>query len=386
MIERHLAKQIKRYARQYPVITLTGPRQSGKTTLCQKLFNKHTYYSLEDLDIRQQAKQDPRAFLQRCSRKGAVLDEIQRVPELTSYIQGIVDEHKKNGMFILTGSQNFQVIDTVSQSLAGRTALATLLPFSFSEVYDKKCPSLDKLLLMGFYPRIHDKKLKPADMLSFYINTYLERDMRALLNVKDLGQFEVFLKLCAARTGQVLNMSNLANDCGVNHNTIKSWLSVLEASYIIHLVRPHHRNFRKRLIKSPKLYFIDVGLAAYLLDIIKVEHMANHPLRGALFETFVVAEILKMRFNNGQRSNLYYFRDNVGNEVDLILDYGTDVIAIEIKSGKTMNASFLKGLHYYKKLNKRHVKQSILIYGGEDAYKYLECDVMGYKNIASVKI
>ncbi|VAW17949.1 hypothetical protein MNBD_BACTEROID05-1153, partial [hydrothermal vent metagenome] len=263
MIDRQISAKIKGYANRYPVVTLTGPRQSGKTTLCKMLFKKHAYYSLEDLDVRNRAINDPRSFLDKCRKTGAILDEIQRVPTLMSYIQGVVDVEQKDGQFILTGSQNFQLLNTITQSLAGRTALATLLPFSYSEIYGKKSPTLDKILLKGFYPRIHDKKLNPSEGLGFYVSTYLERDIRTLINIKDLSKFEVFLKLCAARTGQVLNMSNLANDCGINHNTAKSWLSLLEASYIIHFVRPHFKNFKKRLMKSPKLYFIDVGLAAY---------------------------------------------------------------------------------------------------------------------------
>jgi hypothetical protein len=369
------------YVKKYPVLTITGPRQSGKTTLCRQLFAAHAYFSLEDLDVRARAVKDPRSFLEGCLKTGAVLDEIQRAPELTSYIQGIVDEQKIDGQFILTGSQNFQLYNTISQSLAGRTALATLLPFSFQEIYAKKKVSIDRILFKGFYPRIHDKKLDPSELLGFYLSTYLERDIRSLLNVKDLSKFELFLKLCASRTGQILNMSSIANDCGITHNTAKSWLSLLEASYIIHFVRPHHKNFRKRLVKSPKLFFVDVGLAAYLLEIFSETHIANHPLRGALFETFVVSEILKQRFNSGQKSNLYYFRDNVGNEVDLIMDFGLDVICIEIKSGQTVNQDYFKGINYYRKLNDR-TRKSIIVYGGRESYTHAGCDIMSYLDIA----
>ena len=380
MIARDLSKKLKEYSNNYPVVTITGPRQSGKTTLCRKLFNKHDYYTLEDLDVRTRAVQDPRTFLEGCLKKGAVLDEIQRAPELTSYIQGIVDEQNINGQFILTGSQNFQLFNTISQSLAGRTALATLLPFSFGEVYKKRKVSIDQVLFNGFYPRIHDKGLNPSELLGFYMSTYLERDIRSLINIKDLSKFELFLKLCASRTGQILNMSNISNDCGITHNTAKSWLTLLEASYVIHFVRPHHRNFRKRLVKSPKLYFIDVGLAAYLLDIFSESHVANHPLRGALFETFIVSEILKQRFNSGQKSNLYYFRDNVGNEVDLIMDYGIDVICIEIKAGKTVNQDYFKGINYYNKLNDR-IRKSIIVYGGPESYSHAGCEIISYLDI-----
>jgi len=381
MIKRSIQAKIHSYIKQYPVVTITGPRQSGKTTLCKMLFPKRAYFSLEDIDIRNYARNDPRAFLEEHLGKGVILDEIQRVPELTSYIQTIVDDKAKEGLFVLTGSQNFELLNTISQTLAGRTALATLLPFSFNEIYKTASPSLDVILQTGFYPRIHDKKLNPQEALSFYVSTYLERDIRSLINIKDISRFETFLKLCASRTGQILNLLSLANDCGINHNTAKSWLNVLEASYVIFLVRPHYKNFRKRLVKSPKLYFIDTGLAAYLLDIENSIQLVNHPLKGALFETFVVTEILKLRLNAGKRSNLYYFRDNVGNEVDLILDYGNEVIPIEIKLGKTVVSDFLKGLRYYYKLNSNS-KKGYLIYGGAQNQSRSDVDIVSYKNIA----
>ncbi len=385
MIKRDIRSKIQAYVKQYPVITITGPRQSGKTTLCRMLFPEYHYFSLEDLDVRNYARSDPRSFLEKHFRQGVILDEIQRVPELTSYIQTIVDEEKKDGLFILTGSQNFEVFNTISQTLAGRTALVTLLPFSFNEIYKKSSLSLDTLLQKGFYPRIHDKKLNPQEALSFYVSTYLERDIRSLINIKDLARFETFLKLCASRTGQVLNLSGLANDCGINHNTAKSWLNVLEASYIVFLVRSHYKNFRKRLVKSPKLYFVDVGLAAYLLDIESPVHLAGHPLKGALFETFIVTEILKMRLNSGKRSNLYYFRDNIGNEIDLILDYGKKVVPVEIKLGRTVAGDFLRGLRYYYKLNPNSGK-GYLIYGGSQNQKHSDVDVVSYRNIAEIEV
>lgn len=382
MIKRILQSKILAYARQYPVVTLIGPRQSGKTTLCKMAFPEKKYFSLEDPDVRDYARRDPRTFLEEALKKGAVLDEIQRVPELLSYMQTIVDRENKEGLFIVTGSQNFALLHSITQTLAGRTALATLLPFSHAEIYKKNSKLvLYRLLYKGFYPRIHDKKLNPTEALAFYTNTYLERDVRNLLAIRDLSKFEVFLKLCASRTGQILNVAGLGNDCGVTHNTAKSWLSVLEASYIIHFVRPHHRNFRKRLIKSPKLYFVDVGLAAYLLDIHNEEHLANHPLKGALFETFIVSEMLKARLNAGKRSNLYYFRDNIGNEVDLLLDYGAKVKPVEIKLGKTVTKDFFKGLEYYRKLNPEHGDKGVLLYGGEESHQRSDFDVITYRDI-----
>ncbi|OGX39383.1 MAG: AAA family ATPase [Omnitrophica WOR_2 bacterium RIFCSPHIGHO2_02_FULL_50_17] len=369
MIKRIVEQYLLRLAKQYPVITMTGPRQSGKTTLCRAAFPHKRYISLENLDSRRMAVKDPRRFLADLT-EGAVLDEIQRAPGLLSYIQGIVDERKEEGMFILAGSQQFELMDSITQSLAGRTALLKLLPFSYAEVYGagRKKPDLNTVLFTGFYPRIFDKRLNPTEALAFYATTYIERDVRSLIRVQDLSRFETFLKICASQTGQILNLSHLSNECGIAVNTVKSWLSVLEASYIIFLLKPHHKNFRKRLIRSPKLYFVDVGLAAFLLDIQDAGHLKNHPLRGALFETFIVTEMLKERFNHVQTNNMYYFRDNVGNEVDVLMDMGSEVIPVEIKSGQTVADEFFKGLNYYRKLNPA-VKQSWLVYGGDKLYR-----------------
>ncbi|MDO8662301.1 MAG: ATP-binding protein [Candidatus Omnitrophota bacterium] len=386
MIKRTISEKILHYARRYPVVTLTGPRQSGKTTLCKALFPKKKYFSLENIDIRDYARTDPRSFLNECLEDGAVIDEIQRVPELVSYIQEIVDTKDRPGLFVLTGSQNFHLLDTVSQSLAGRTALAVLLPFSYNEIYTNKIVSIDKLLFTGFYPRIHDKRLNPAEALSFYVSTYLERDIRALINVKDLAKFEKFLKLCAGRTAQIINLSNLANDCGVNHNTVKSWLGVLEASYVIFFVRPHHANFGKRLIKAPKLYFTDCGLAAHLLDIQNAKHIVHHPLKGALFENFAVAELLKARTNQGKNSNIYFFRDNIGNEVDILLENGATLRPVEIKLGMTISDDYFKGLRYYQKINQKNAVKPALIYGGNEDQRRGVFDIFSYRNAEKINL
>ncbi|MCD6585781.1 MAG: ATP-binding protein [Desulfobacteraceae bacterium] len=384
MIHRAISTKTLQLADQYPVVTITGPRQSGKTTLCKMLFNEKAYVSLEDLDERQFAQNDPRGFLNRFP-EGAVIDEIQRVPDLLSYIQTIVDENRKTGFFILTGSQQFDLLQNISQSLAGRTALVRLLPFTLAEAYGPSINdvSMDQMLYTGFYPRIFDKKLNPTDAMLFYINTYVERDLRALINIKDLSKFEIFLKLCAGRTGQILNLSSLGNDCGVNHSTIKSWISVLEASYIIKLLRPFYKNFNKRLIKSPKIYFLDTGLAAFLLDIGNANQIKTHPVKGHLFENFVVAEMLKYRFNMGQTDNLYFFRDNTGNEVDLICDYGQTIDAIEIKSGQTAAADFFKGLRFFSKLS-NDVRRSIVLYGGSDSYDREGFQLTGWRDIDKI--
>ena len=381
MIKRIVEQHILRLAKQYPVVTITGPRQSGKTTLSQAAFPHKRYISLENLDSRRMAVKDPLQFLSDLP-DGAILDEIQRAPDLLSYIQGIVDERKKEGMFILTGSQQFELMDSINQSLAGRTALVKLLPLSYKESYgvDKKKPDLNSVLFTGFYPRIFDKKLNPTEALSFYTTTYIERDVRSLIQIQDLSRFEMFLKVCATQTGQILNLSHLSNECGIAVNTVKSWLSVLEASCIVFLLKPHHKNFKKRLIKSPKLFFVDVGLAAFLLDIQDETHLKNHPLRGALFETFVVTEILKKRFNHIQTNNLYYFRDNVGNEVDVLMDMGSEVVPVEIKSGQTVTDEFFKGLKFYQKLNSA-VRRSWLIYGGDKFYQENGINVCPYDRL-----
>ena len=384
MIQREISAKTLQYANQYPVVTITGPRQSGKTTLCKMFFQEKAYVSLENLDDRQFAKNDPRGFLARFP-KGAVIDEIQRVPELLSYIQSIVDETQTEGFFILTGSQQFELLENISQSLAGRTALVRLLPFTLAEAYGVECDniSLDHVLYTGFYPRIFDKKLNPGEAMQFYVNTYVERDLRLLINIKDLSKFEIFLKLCAGRTGQILNLSSLGNDCGVNHATIKNWISVLEASYIIKLLRPFYKNFNKRLIKSPKLYFLDTGLASFLLDINDEKQMNTHPLRGSLFENFVISEFLKNRFNNGQTDNLFFFRDNTGNEVDLICDHGQKTDAVEVKSSQTIAPDFFKGLRFFSKLS-GDIRNRIVIYGGDSSYVREDFHVTGWRDIGRV--
>lgn len=366
---------------------LFGPRGTGKTTWVKTVFPQALYLDLLESELFVDLLANPQR-LENLIPKGfdnwIIIDEIQRVPELVSYIQEVVDIKNSPGTFILTGSQNFHLLDTVNQSLAGRTALAVLLPFSYSEVYGDKTVPIDRILFTGFYPRIHDKKLNPTEALSFYVSTYLERDLRALVNVKDLSMFEKFLKLCAGRSAQIVNFSNLANDCGINHNTAKSWLSVLEASYVIFFARPHHANFGKRLIKAPKLYFTDVGLAGYLLDIHDKKQIATHPLAGALFENFIVAELLKARLHHGKSSNIYFFRDNVGNEIDVILEDGTTVKPVEIKLGSTINDDFFKGLRYYQKINRKNSDKPVLIYGGREDQRRGEFDIFSYKSAEKV--
>jgi len=385
MIKRHIEPKLQQWARQYPVITVTGPRQSGKTTLCRALFGQKPYLSFEDLDNREFARADPRGFLAELPN-GAVLDEIQYVPDLVSYIQTLVDEKQQAGMFILTGSRQFEMMEKVAQSLAGRTAIARLLPFSFGELYKKPDDlSMDQMLYAGFYPRIHDQHLNPTEALSFYVSTYIERDVRQILAVTDLDRFETFLRLCAGRTGQILNMQSIGNECGVTHNTVKSWLSVLQASGIIKLLRPWHTNVSKRMVKSPKLYFLDTGLACFLLGIQKAEHLQGHPLRGALFETFAVSEAYKQHDNAGRPEQLWFCRDSNENEVDLLAGSEVSLDAWEIKSSMTLSSDFFKGLTALD----RHLgefRSRSIIYGGDKKMTRQGTLIIPWRDIAGIFI
>ncbi len=367
MIKRTLEAVLKELALQYPVVTITGPRQSGKTTLCRKVFPHLHYVNLEAPDVRLFAVDDPRGFLASYD-EGVILDEIQRAPELLSYIQTIVDEQPRPGRFILTGSQQFEVMNTVSQSLAGRTALLKLLPLSLEELgRGHLIDSVDRMLLSGFYPRIHAQGLNPTQVMGDYFETYVERDLRQLGAIRDLAQFERFVRLCAGRTGQLLNLQSLGNDVGVSHSTARSWLTLLEASYIVFLLQPWHANVSKRLVKSPKLYFYDVGLASYLLGLEEDNQVSRDPLRGNLFENLVVIEALKYRYNQGKRSNLYFYRDSNGNEVDLIAENGQHLSAIEIKAGATVNPDYFKGLRRFEGVvSDRWDVACGVVYGGNE--------------------
>ncbi|HHS83497.1 MAG TPA: ATP-binding protein [Gammaproteobacteria bacterium] len=365
-IPRDAESRLQHFAEGYPVIVVTGPRQSGKSTLVRHAFPEHRYVSLEDLDQREFAETDPRGFLKQFS-DGTILDEAQRCPTLFSYLQTRVDERQHPGEFILTGSQQFGLLSGITQSLAGRAALLTLLPMTYGELRraGKVGRNLDKILFDGAFPPIFDRGLEPHPWYGNYVRTYLERDVRQLINVRDLGTFQRFLKLCAGRTGQLLNLSSLANDCGITHNTAKAWISVLEASYIVHLLPPHHRNFNKRLVKTPKLYFLDTGLASWLLGIRNSEQVATHVQRGALFETWVISELLKARYNAGETSNLYFWRDRSGHEVDLLIDQGSHLSPLEIKSGETINRDYFKGLDFWRKLAGKTAGKAWLVYGGD---------------------
>lgn len=373
MIRRTIEQEFRKLAGQYPVVTVTGPRQSGKTTLCRQVFKNLEYVNLEFPDTRSFAREDPRGFLAQFSQ-GVVLDEIQRVPDLLSYIQPLVDERRDPGQFILTGSQQLEVLNKVSQSLAGRTALLKLLPLSVAELGRKHLPSsLDLLLLTGFYPRIHDQRLNPTRTLGDYVVTYVERDLRQLEAIRDLSLFEKFLRLCAGRVGQLLNLQNLANDTGISHTTARTWMTLLETCYIVFLLPPWFANVSRRLIKSPKLYFYDVGLASFLLGIETEQQMRRDPLRGSLFENLVVIEFLKYRWNRGLRSNLHFYRDSKGNEVDLLYSIGSELAPVEIKAGATIVPDYFKGLKRFAALSSESIPATAVVYGGSQKQERSDC-------------
>jgi len=386
-IPRNAESRLQHFASGYPVVVVTGPRQSGKSTLVRHAFPEYRYVSLEDLDQREFVETDPRGFLNQFSG-GVILDEAQRCPTLFSYLQTRVDERQQAGEFILTGSQQFGLLSGITQSLAGRAALLTLLPMAYGELQraGKIGDNLDRILFEGAYPPIFDRGLDPHPWYGNYVRTYLERDVRQLINVRDLGTFQRFLKLCAGRTGQLLNLSSLANDSGITHNTAKAWISVLEASYIVHLLPPHHQNFNKRLVKTPKLYFLDTGLATWLLGIQNTEQLATHVQRGALFETWVIGELLKARYNAGETSNLYFWRDRSGHEVDLLVDHGNRLSPVEIKSGQTINRDFFKGLDFWRTLAGENAGQAWLIYGGESRQTRSDVTILPWHDIDTERI
>jgi uncharacterized protein len=367
LIERLLAPILQQRAQQYPLVGVIGPRQSGKTTLVRQVFADKPYVSLEDLDVNAYARDDPRGFLANYPQ-GAILDEVQKAPDLFSYLQTRVDNHNVSGEFILTGSQHFLLLEKISQSLAGRISLLTLLPFGMQEL--RKFHSVtgyQSLLFNGAYPRIYDKNIEPSVWYADYIRTYIERDIRQLKNVQDLAAFHRFIKLCAGRVGQILNLSALANDCGITHNTAKSWISLLETSFIIFLLKPYHNNFGKQLIKSPKLYFYDTGLACNLLDIETPQQLDSHYLRGSLFENLIIAELIKDKFNQGKQAHLFYWRDKQGHEIDCLIKQADQLYALEIKSGKTIAEDFFAGLYYWHELTNIPLIQSYLVYGGDQS-------------------
>ena len=382
-IPREIENEVLKGASGFPVLTITGPRQSGKTTMIRHLFPAKTYISLENPDNYEIAKNDPRGLLNKYSN-GVILDEIQRVPELLSYIQGIVDEQNTPGMFILSGSQQFNLLSGITQSLAGRTALYKLFPFSISELDPRIEQDINRILYKGFYPRIWDKDLSPGKVYADYFETYIERDLRQIVNIKDLDKFRRFVRLCAGRVGQLFVASHLANEIGVSVHTINAWLSILETSFIIFQLPPFHANINKRLIKSQKLYFYDVGLASNLLRIQEPDQLAYHPLRGALFENLVIADIVKSRRHQGLIDNFYFYRDSNQNEVDLVIDDLQTFAAVEIKSSETFSTNLLKGLNHIRKVFPEKVRKSFLCYAGQQEQPFKEHQLVHYSKVSGI--
>ena len=395
MIPRHLSNVLRRAASNYPVVTITGPRQSGKTTLARAVFAKYAYVSLEAPDVRAFATEDPRSFLDQF-RGAVVLDEVQQAPDLFSYIQSRVDDDGRPGRYVLTGSQNFLLLDKVAQSLAGRTYISHLLPFSMAELAGRRPCRVEAIgrtvpriksyegswfeaAQQGFYPRIHDRGIDANEWLTQYFQTYLERDVRSLAHVGDLESFGRFVRLCAGRSGQLLNLSSLGNDCGVSHDTARRWLSVLEASFVVFRLAPYHRNFSKRLIKSPKLYFYDTGLLCCLLQIRSSAQLETHAMRGPVFENLIVVEIAKAIFNQGDRPALYFWRDHRGDEIDLVIDTAEGAIAVEIKSGATIGSDFFKGLARWQMLTGDE-GPTALVYGGDGSVKRKSAMVYSWRH------
>ena len=381
MIYRRLTEALQAYSEQFPVVFLTGPRQSGKTTLLRSLFAEKPYASLEDPDVREFALEDPRGFLATYP-EGAVLDEVQRVPLLFSYLQGIVDR-QPGRRFILSGSQHFLMMKQINQSLAGRAGVLALLPLSLLELKKagKLLESPEEQIFRGMYPRLYGEGGSAHAFYTSYLNTYIERDVRSLQNIGDLSDFLRFIRLCAGRIGQVLNISSLASDAGISPNTAKSWLSVLEASYVCFLLKPHHANFNKRLIKSPKLYFYDTGLAGALLYLEEARQLETHFARGSLFENMIVLELLKHRLHNARQPNLYFWRDRHGHEVDCLLERADTLTPVEIKAGKTFNFSYFDGLRYWNELSGNAVENTYVIYAGDESRETSAGKLIAWKDV-----
>ncbi len=384
MFSRDAAHKLKSITDQFPVIGLLGPRQSGKTTLSQELFPDYAYVSLEDLDVRNRATLDPRTFLASfLGAKGVIFDEIQHVPDLLSYIQTTVDREKKMGFFVITGSQNL-LLNQVTQTLAGRIFILRLLPLSVHEMVANnilpKTP--EQAMFYGGYPPLFVRLIDPVDWYNGYVRTYLERDVRQLKNITDLSQFQRFMKLCAGRIGQLLNLTSLSNDCGISVNTAKAWISILETSYIIFLVHPHYKNFSKRLIKAPKLYFYDTGVACRLLEMESEQDLFTHYLRGGLFESFMMSSIAKHFYNLGRTPSIYFWRDKTGNEIDCIIEKAHVLTPIEIKAGRTVNSDFFDSLEYWRNLAQKEASpRSLVLYAGDENQGWTKAQVVSWRSV-----
>lgn len=380
MTPRVIEKKLVEMAQKFPVIIITGPRQSGKTTLCKKLFKDHKYVSLENPDLREYALLDPRGFIEEYRGK-VIIDEVQRVPQLFSYIQGEVDANDIVGQYILTGSQNFLLLEKIGQSLAGRAYIYNLLPFSTIELKTQYNTTLLSAIFKGGYPRIYAKNITPQDFFPSYVQTYLERDVRSIINIKELSIFSAFIKICAGRIGQLFNASNIGNELGIDHKTVKSWLALLEASFVLYRLQPWHANFNKRIIKSPKIYFYDTGLACHLLGIRSKEEINLHFAKGALFENFVVVEHIKETWNRGNRLSSFFWRDSAGNEIDLLIESGQQLKIVEIKSAKTIKQKFFKGINYFEKLAQRYTIKKYILYAGDESRDQFNTNILPWDSV-----
>lgn len=385
-ILRNLREPLETLAADMPVVAVTGPRQSGKTTLCRDTFPDKPYVTLEPLDVRDYAVQDPRGFLREYA-DGAIFDEVQRAPDLFSYLQEEVDERPEPGRFVLTGSQHFGLTETISQSLAGRVGVLYLLPPSFDELarFGELPDDLWTVLWTGAYPRIYDRGLDPGRWLADYATTYVQRDVRQVLNVTDLEAFGTFLQLVAGRTASELNLSSLSGDVGVTHPTVRAWLSVLEASFICHRLPGWHRSQRKQVVKAHKLHFIDSGLVCHLLGITEPDQLRRHPLRGAIFESWVVGEILKSRLHRGLVKRLFHYREARGLEVDLLIEDGPRLTAVEIKSAATVARDFFGSLSRLgRELETRQPHLELdprVVYGGDASQRRGDATVIPWRQI-----
>jgi predicted AAA+ superfamily ATPase len=389
MFLRSIEKTLARYATFFPIVALLGPRQSGKTTLVKHCFKKHKYFSLEDPNTRLAIQNDIKYFFKINENKhGIIIDEFQYIPTLTSYLQIEADAKKQPGYFVIAGSQNYLMNLAIRQSMAGRVGILTLLPLSIKEISKNKLlidKNIDEIMFYGGYPRIYEESIAPSDYFQSYIQTYVERDVRQLLNIENLTLFQKFMGLCAGRIGQLLNIESLGNDCGISFNTARSWLSILQASYTIFLLQPHFKNFNKRLTKSPKLYFHDTGLACSLLRIPSPDVLATYPLRGNIFESFIIADLYKQFYNMGKQSPLYFWRDlNGRHEIDCIIDNGTKLIPVEIKSGLTISKDFFNGIEYWNNLANNKPEDSFIVYAGEENQTRSLGNIISWKNLGNL--
>jgi len=383
MINRKIITEARQIAKEFPILVLLGPRQSGKTTLAKMLFPEYRYVSFEDPDVREFVKNDPRSFLAEYD-KHVIFDEIQRVPELFSYVQSHVDEINEEGMYVFTGSHNYLLMESISQSLSGRVGILTLLPLSIDEILSVNSHiSIDEMIFQGGYPRIYDKNIRPQSFYASYLSTYVERDVKLLAKISCSDDFFRFLRILAGRSGQILNVLEISEQTGIPQKQVKEWISILKASYIVFDLPVYHKNYNKRLIKKPKIYFYDTGLLCYLLGIDDESQLINHYYRGAIYENFVIANLLKVKYNYAKNVDFYFWRDNHKKEVDLLIEKGTKLFACEIKSSGTFKEKFLDGLKYFNELSGKDVEGSYLLYSGMDMIQE-EMNIVNIKNISTL--